>query len=290
MREQASIQIRPFSESHREWATSILEASWGSTKVVSKGRLHDALQLPGFVALRENKPVGITTYNLDGFECELVTLNSQQPALGIGTALVMAVKEAAIRAESKRLWVITTNDNVAALRFYQQRGFRLAALYKDAVNASRRIKPQIPHTGKDGIPLRDELEVEIWLFGKQPPAIVDLHHAQITIPSGADNIGRQFYCQVMGLQEIEKPDSLRYRGGFWLRVGNKDVHVGVEDDVVRRSTKAHLAYLVNDLAGWRDHLEDHGLVINESIPIPGFNRFESRDPFGNRLEFIEKKS
>ena len=210
----ASIQLRAFSAQHREWASRILVASWGSTKVVSKGRLHDAVQLPGFVAIRENEPVGLATYSLVESECELVTLNSIQPALGIGTALVTAVKEKAIRAGSKRLWVITTNDNVAALRFYQQRGFKLAALHKDALRSSRRIKPQIPHTGKDGIPIRDELELEIWLSAKQPPAIVDLHHAQITIPNEAENAGRQFYCQVMGLLEIEKPDSLKNRGGI----------------------------------------------------------------------------
>ncbi len=290
MKEPASIQLIPFSDTHRDWATAILKETWGSTKVVSKGRLHDAIHLHGYVAIHENDPVGLATYNLEESECEMVTLNSSQPALGIGTALVTAVKDTAIRAGSERLWVITTNDNVAALRFYQQRGFRLAALHKDALRVSRRIKPQIPRTGKGEIPIRDELELEIWLSEKRSPAIVNLHHAQITIPNEAENEGRRFYCQVMGLQEIEKPDSLKSRGGFWLLVGDKDVHVELKKDVDRRVTKAHLAYLVNDLIGWRDHLEKHGLLIKELSPIPGFDRFESGDPFGNRLEFIQKKS
>jgi ribosomal protein S18 acetylase RimI-like enzyme len=167
MKEPVSLQLLPFTETHREWASAILKETWGSTKIVSKGRLHDAIDLPGYVAIYEIEPVGLVTYHLDESECEMVTLNSSQPALGIGTALVTAVKEAAVKAGSERLWVITTNDNVAALRFYQQRGFRLAALHKDALRESRRIKPQIPRTGKYGIPIRDELELEIWLAGKQ---------------------------------------------------------------------------------------------------------------------------
>jgi catechol 2,3-dioxygenase-like lactoylglutathione lyase family enzyme len=115
-----------------------------------------------------------------------------------------------------------------------------------------------------------------------------LHHVQITIPRGAEEAGRQFYCQVLGLMEVTKPDSLQRRGGFWLQLGPVQVHVGTEDDVDRSATKAHIAYEISDLEMWRMHLQDHGVPILESIPIPGFKRLECRDPFGNRIEFIER--
>lgn len=118
--------------------------------------------------------------------------------------------------------------------------------------------------------------------------IVRLHHAQITIPRGEETAARRFYCQVLGLPEIEKPDSLKGRGGFWLQVGEQQLHVGAEDGVDRRATKAHLAYEVSDLAFWRGRLQAEGIAIGDAIPIPGYGRFECRDPFGNRIEFIQR--
>ncbi|MBO0781496.1 MAG: VOC family protein [Ktedonobacteraceae bacterium] len=119
-------------------------------------------------------------------------------------------------------------------------------------------------------------------------SILRLHHAQITIPQGAEAEGRQFYCEVLGLPEIEKPDSLKGRGGFWLQVGDRQVHVGTENGVERRATKAHLAYLVMDIQAWRERLQAHGIEILEGVPIPGLERFEFRDPFGNRVEFTQE--
>ena len=78
--------------------------------------------------------------------------------------------------------------------------------------------------------------------------ILGLHHAQITIPKGAEEEGKNFYCNVLGLKEIEKPVSLQGRGGFWLQVGDKEVHIGTEDGFDRLTTKAHLAYLVEDVS------------------------------------------
>lgn len=120
--------------------------------------------------------------------------------------------------------------------------------------------------------------------------IVGLHHAQITIPRAAEAQARQFYCEVLGLPEISKPASLQSRGGFWLQVGDRQVHVGVEDGVDgvdRPATKAHLAYQVTNIATWQERLQTHGLKILDSVPIPGYHRFETRDPFGNRIEFIQ---
>ena len=118
-------------------------------------------------------------------------------------------------------------------------------------------------------------------------SITRLHHAQITIPAGAEPEARRFYCDLLGLAETEKPDSLKPRGGFWLQLGDVQIHLGTEPPEAPRSPKAHLAYQVDDLARWKTHLAERGVPIKESIPIPGFNRFEFRDPFGNRIEFIQ---
>lgn len=117
--------------------------------------------------------------------------------------------------------------------------------------------------------------------------ILGLHHAQITIPKGSEKEGKNFYCGVLGLPEIEKPQPLKERGGFWLKVGDKQVHVGTENGLDRTKSKAHIAYQVKDISYWRNKLEENRINIDGSVPIPGFERFEFRDPFGNRVEMIQ---
>jgi catechol 2,3-dioxygenase-like lactoylglutathione lyase family enzyme len=118
--------------------------------------------------------------------------------------------------------------------------------------------------------------------------ILGVHHVQITIPKGAEEQARAFYCGVLGLSEIEKPDSLKGRGGFWLQVGDKQVHVGTEDGFDRLTTKAHIAYQVEDVGAWRTKLIAAGIQPDDSVPISGYERFEFRDPFGNRAEIIQE--
>jgi catechol 2,3-dioxygenase-like lactoylglutathione lyase family enzyme len=116
------------------------------------------------------------------------------------------------------------------------------------------------------------------------------HHAQISIPIGAEDEARAFYCGVLGLAEVPKPEALAGRGGFWLQLGDFQIHFGVEDPVERSKTKAHVAYLVDGLEGWRTKLSQAGCQVKDGIPIPGYQRFEFRDPFGNRVEFLEAHS
>ena len=118
--------------------------------------------------------------------------------------------------------------------------------------------------------------------------ILGLHHAQITIPVGAEAAGRAFYCGLLGLPEIAKPDSLAGRGGFWVRVGALQVHVGTEDGVERPATRAHLAYEVDDLTAWQERLRAAGVATLDAVAIPGYDRCEFRDPFGNRVELIQR--
>ncbi len=119
------------------------------------------------------------------------------------------------------------------------------------------------------------------------PVIIGVHHVQITIPKGAEAAARDFYCGVLGLVEIEKPEALKHRGGFWLAVGDRQVHVAVEDGVDRHATKAHVAYTVSGLDVWRTRLLAAGVQVHNGVVIPGVARFEFRDPFGNRVEMTE---
>jgi catechol 2,3-dioxygenase-like lactoylglutathione lyase family enzyme len=118
--------------------------------------------------------------------------------------------------------------------------------------------------------------------------ILGLHHAQVTIPVGAEDAARRFFCGELGLREIPKPAVLAVRGGFWLELGNAQLHVGVENGVDRRHTKAHVALEVDDAAALRTRLEGLGLEILDGERIPGLARFEFRDPFGNRMEVVQR--
>lgn len=117
--------------------------------------------------------------------------------------------------------------------------------------------------------------------------IVGLHHAQVCIPRGAEDEARRFYCGVLGLPEVAKPDALAGRGGLWLAAGDRQVHLGTEDGVDRLASKAHLAYEVDDLAAWRRHLEGAGVAAAADVDLPDYIRFFVRDPFGNRIEFTQ---
>ena len=117
--------------------------------------------------------------------------------------------------------------------------------------------------------------------------IEGVHHAQVTVPSGRERDAREFYCGILGLTEIEKPEALKPRGGFWLQVEGFQVHIGIEDGIDRSSSRSHLAYLVVDLESWRTKLQNLHIPIQDGEPIPDFRRFEFRDPFGNRIEFLQ---
>jgi N-acetylglutamate synthase-like GNAT family acetyltransferase len=111
----------------------------------------------------DGEKVGLVTYNIVDECCEIVTIDSIRPFSGVGTVLIEAIKNIALKSGCKRLWLITTNDNMNALRFYQKRGFELVAIHRNALDISRKLKPEIPLTGNDGIPLRDEIELEMIL-------------------------------------------------------------------------------------------------------------------------------
>lgn len=155
--------VRPITPADRERVARWITEHWGDDLIVVHGTSYQPSALPGFIAYRGDEWIGLVTYHIQGAECEIITLNSLCPSMGIGTALLEAVKEAAQSAHCRRLWLITTNDNLNALRFYQKRGFVLVAVHRGAVEEARKRKPQIPIIGEHSIPLRDEIELELLL-------------------------------------------------------------------------------------------------------------------------------
>jgi len=155
--------VAPVTPADRPWIRELLRAHWGAPEIVSRGRVLLPETLPGFLARVENERAGLITYELRHGDLEIVTLNSLRDGVGVGTALVHAALAAARAAGCGRAWLVTTNDNLPALGFYQRRGFELVAVHRRALARSRQLKPSIPLVGLDGIPLRDELELEIAL-------------------------------------------------------------------------------------------------------------------------------
>jgi ribosomal protein S18 acetylase RimI-like enzyme len=169
-----SIEPRDLSEVRAE-----LETHWHSHQIWSLGRCHQADALPGFVAEAVAGDVardgagdgsasafaGLVTLNMDpgAWQCEVITLSSRGKAPGTGAALLAAAERYAREHGCKRIYLTTTNDNTAAIRFYQRQGWRLAALHAGIVDRVRKLVPDLPRTGFDEIPIRDEIELERWL-------------------------------------------------------------------------------------------------------------------------------
>lgn len=158
-----AVELAPSRPEDRP-ALKVFLRDHNSLRVARRAELVDALDHPAVLAWSVGRLVGAATYVIDGDACEVLTLHAGVRFTGTGTALLEALKEFARDAGCRRLWVVTTNDNVDALRFYQRRGFRLAQLRPGAVDASRQeLKPEIPRLGAHDIPLRDELELELHL-------------------------------------------------------------------------------------------------------------------------------
>jgi ribosomal protein S18 acetylase RimI-like enzyme len=157
---QDHVQIRHLENGDRDAVARFLDQHWGSLVQVVHSTVFRPAELPGFVAQRAAEPMaGLLTYEVRGDVLEIVTLNAAERLAGIGTALVEAAVAEAGRRGCREVRLTTTNDNTDALRFYQRRGFRLTELRPGAVTRVRRIKPEIPETGRHSIPLRDELDL-----------------------------------------------------------------------------------------------------------------------------------
>jgi len=155
--------VRPLVPADNNRVRQKMIIEWGAETVVVHETVYRPAELPGFVAQSGDEIIGLLTYHLEGEACEIVTLNAWCEGIGVGTALIEAVRQAAGREKCRRLWLATTNDNLPALHFYQKRGFVIAAIHLNAIEKDHRLKPEIPLTGLNGIPIRDEIELEMRL-------------------------------------------------------------------------------------------------------------------------------
>lgn len=153
--------LRPLVAEDRAWVARFAAQHWGADKMIVHGESFFISQLPGFVIEQDGEPAGLVTYAISGTGCEILSLDSLLPGRGIGSALIEAVKKEASAHGCRRLFLTTTNDNIDALLFYQKRGFALAGLRPGAVTAARKLKPEIPEYGNYGLPIRDEIELDI---------------------------------------------------------------------------------------------------------------------------------
>lgn len=154
------IVIRRLVEKDRPALRQFWSLHWGADYMVVRGERVSLDQLDGFIAADLENWLGLITFSIKGSSCEIFSLDSLMENQGIGSGLLKVVEQEARLAGCQTLTLITTNDNTHALRFYQKRGFVLTNLYPGAVNTSRRLKPSIPLTGFDGIPIRDEIELQ----------------------------------------------------------------------------------------------------------------------------------
>ena len=153
------MQVRSLSAADKAWVAERTELLFSGTFLVSRDTVHDPTQLPGFIAVQDDERIGLLTYHPAGETCEVVSIDALCQYIGVGTALLEAAEQAAREAGCKSLWVIITNDNLDALRFFQRRGFVITDFRLDSLRNIRQLKPGIPLTGIHGIPIRDEIEL-----------------------------------------------------------------------------------------------------------------------------------
>jgi GNAT superfamily N-acetyltransferase len=157
------MEARELTIADRAWAGRLVCEHFGSPRIVSRGVLHDARRLPGVIAEADGTPVGLLQYQLEERQLEVVVLIAARRGRGVGRLLLRAAERIARSHGCRRLWLITTNDNRAAIGFYRAAGWREVARHRGAVREARSLKPGIPELAADGTPIEDELEFELLL-------------------------------------------------------------------------------------------------------------------------------
>lgn len=151
------------TDKNRNVINDFIIEQWFTTKMIIRGKEIDMTAVDGFFTLEDEKIIGLITYILKDDTLEITSLDSLCENKGIGTALLKKVVDVAKKKNCKRIVLITTNDNINAIRFYQKRGFDMACLYRNALDNSRKLKPEIPLIGENGILLKHEIEFEMLL-------------------------------------------------------------------------------------------------------------------------------
>ncbi len=157
------MQIIKVDKRFRHQVDELIKEEWSGPLIITRGHVIDTSKSHGFVAIDGERVLGCVTYNIVGNGCEITTLNSLSEGKGIGSSLINEVIQVAKQEGCGRVWLITTNDNISAIRFYQRFGFSLTAVHINALHRSRELKPSIPMIGMDNIPLLHEFEFEIIL-------------------------------------------------------------------------------------------------------------------------------
>lgn len=155
--------IEKISNDTRNMVNQFFIDNWFSTDMSIRGKIIDGTKLDGFLLQEDNKIIGLATYTFFGNICEIVSLDSKRENIGIGSALLKEIEKIAIDNNCIKMRLITTNDNMRALQFYQKRGYCLTKLYPNAMEEVRKVKPNVPKLGDNNIPLRDEIELEKFL-------------------------------------------------------------------------------------------------------------------------------
>jgi ribosomal protein S18 acetylase RimI-like enzyme len=167
--------VRAYAPGDRRWAEGLLEEAMGSSRAVRLGEVVEPAGMPGLVAERDRERIGLLTYIVDGDQFEVLSLHCRVENAGAGSALLEAADALAAGRGCRRLWLVTTNDNLHALGFYQRRGLRLCALHAGSLDRDRALKPELPQVNPDNrIPMRDLLELELDLSDRvaRPAAVV----------------------------------------------------------------------------------------------------------------------
>ena len=152
--------IEKISNETRNMVNKFFIDNWYSTDMSIRGKIIDGTKLDGFLLHEDNSIIGLVTYTFFDDVCEIVSLDSKRENIGIGSALLKQVEKIALDNNCKKMRLITTNDNMRALQFYQKRGYCLTKLYPNAMEEVRKLKPNVPDLGDNDIPLRDEIELE----------------------------------------------------------------------------------------------------------------------------------
>lgn len=152
--------INPINSELRPRVNGLVAEEWAGPLLVTAGMIRDTSGADGFVSISDGELTGYVLYRMDGGQCEILILQSLQENRGIGSALIRAVIDKAESEGCARVWLVTTNDNLHAIRFYQKFGFELNAVRINALDEARKQKPSIPLLGNEGIPIKHEFEFE----------------------------------------------------------------------------------------------------------------------------------
>ena len=152
--------IERINEKNRNLVNQFFIDNWFSTDISLRGEIIDCTKVDGFLVQENNTIIGLITYTFFGDICEIVSIDSKRENLGLGSVLLKEVEHVAIENNCKKMRLVTTNDNLRALQFYQKRGYCITKIYPNAMDEVRKQKPDVPLIGENGIPLRDELELE----------------------------------------------------------------------------------------------------------------------------------